>query len=236
MSSAASSHNAIPVIAIDGPSASGKGTVAARVAEALGFHYLDSGALYRLATLAALRSSTSLDDESALAEVTARMNVEFRGATVFLDGDDVTETLRTEEVSAAASRVAARPAVRRALLDRQRGFRRPPGLVADGRDMGSVVFPEAPLKVFLTAGVEVRAERRHKQLMEKGMYAKMGDVVGELARRDERDTSRAVAPLKHYPDALFLDTTGISVDQAVAKVLEWWRERASGAVDSPRGA
>jgi cytidylate kinase len=228
MSSAASSRSAIPVIAIDGPSASGKGTVAARVAEALGFHYLDSGALYRLATLAALRSSTDVDDEAALAKVTAKMGIEFRAGSVFLDGEDVTEALRTEEVSAAASRVAARPAVRAALLDRQRGFRRPPGLVADGRDMGSVVFPDAPLKVFLTAGVEVRAERRHKQLMEKGMYEKIGDVVEELARRDERDTSRPVAPLKHYPDALFLDTTGISVDQAVAKVLGWWRERAHG--------
>jgi len=128
--------------------------------------------------------------------------------------------------------VAARPAVRTALLDRQRGFRRPPGLVADGRDMGSVVFPDAPLKVFLTAGVAVRAERRHKQLMEKGMYAKMADVVEELELRDERDTSRPVAPLKHYPDALFLDTTGISVDEAVARVLGWWRERASQAANS----
>jgi len=229
MSSAASSPDrAIPVIAIDGPSASGKGTVAALVARALGFHYLDSGALYRLATLAALRSSTNLDDEAALARVTSVMEVAFRDGVALLDGKDVTEALRTEEVSAAASRVAARPAVRAALLDRQRGFRRAPGLVADGRDMGSVVFPDAPLKVFLTAGVEVRAERRHKQLMGKGMYAKMADVVEELRRRDERDTSRPVAPLKHYPDAIFLDTTGISVDEAVEKILGWWRERASG--------
>ncbi|HTS85124.1 MAG TPA: (d)CMP kinase [Usitatibacter sp.] len=220
------------MIAIDGPSASGKGTVAARVAQALGFHYLDSGALYRLATLAALRAATDLDDEAALAKVARAMDVRFRGGAIVLDGEDVTEALRTEEVSAAASRVAARPAVRTALLDRQRGFRRPPGLVADGRDMGSVVFPDAPLKVFLTAGVAVRAERRHKQLMEKGMYAKMADVVEELELRDERDTSRPVAPLKHYPDALFLDTTGISVDEAVARVLGWWRERASQAANS----
>jgi len=227
MSSAASSPDrAIPVIAIDGPSASGKGTVAALVAKALGFHYLDSGALYRLATLAALRSGASLADESALARVASRMAMEFRDGAVFLDGQDVTEALRTEEVSAAASRVAAWPGVRSALLDRQRGFRRAPGLVADGRDMGSVVFPDAPLKVFLTAGVGVRAERRHKQLMGKGMYAKMADVVEELRRRDERDTSRPVAPLKHYPDAVFLDTTGISIDEAVEKVLGWWRERA----------
>jgi len=232
MSSDASSRDAVPVIAIDGPSASGKGTVAARVAQALGFHYLDSGALYRLATLAALRAATDLDDEAALAKVARAMDARFRGGAILLDGEDVTEALRTEEVSAAASRVAARPAVRTALLDRQRGFRRPPGLVADGRDMGSVVFPNAPLKVFLTAGVGVRAERRHKQLMEKGMYAKMADVVEELELRDERDTSRPVAPLKHYPDALFLDTTGISVDEAVARVLGWWRERASQAANS----
>jgi cytidylate kinase len=215
-----------PVIAIDGPSASGKGTVAAKVAEALGFHYLDSGALYRLATLAALRRGANLDDEAALARIAADMEVEFRGDRIRLDGEDVTEALRTEDVSAATSRVAAKPAVRIQLLERQRGFCRRPGLVADGRDMGSVVFPEAPLKVYLTAGVETRAERRYKQLMEKGMYAKIGDVVEELRRRDERDTSRPVAPLKHYPDAFFLDTTGLSVDQAVQKVLGWWRDKS----------
>ena len=215
-----------PVIAIDGPSASGKGTVAARVAEALGFHYLDSGALYRLATLAALRRGTNLQDEAALAEVAGDMEVDFRDGRIRLDGEDVTEALRTEEVSAAASRVAARPAVRAQLLERQRGFCRRPGLVADGRDMGSVVFPEAPLKVYLTAGVETRAERRYKQLMEKGMYAKIQDVVEELRRRDERDSSRPVAPLKHYPDAFFLDTTGLSVDAAVQKVLDWWRDKS----------
>ncbi|HUL56196.1 MAG TPA: (d)CMP kinase [Usitatibacter sp.] len=236
MNSAASSRDAVPVIAIDGPSASGKGTVAARVAQALGFHYLDSGALYRLATLAALRAAADLDDEMALAKVARGMDVQFRGDAILLDGSDVTEALRTEEVSSAASRVAAKPAVRSALLDRQRGLRRSPGLVADGRDMGSVVFPDAPLKVFLTAGVATRAERRHKQLMEKGMYAKMADVVEELELRDERDTSRPVAPLRHYPDALFLDTTGLSVDEAVAKVLGWWRERASAAARPANGA
>jgi cytidylate kinase len=225
MNSAASSAEP-PVLAIDGPSASGKGTVAAKVASELGFHYLDSGALYRLVTLAALQRGTDLQDEAALAKVAADMEVEFRGGRVFLEGHDVTEQLRTEEVSAAASRVAARPAVRAALLARQRGFRRPPGLVADGRDMGSVVFPNAALKVFLTAGVETRAARRHKQLMEKGMYAKMGDVVEELRRRDERDSSRPVAPLKHYPDAIFLDTTGLTVDEAVQRILGWWREKS----------
>jgi len=216
----------VPVIAIDGPSASGKGTVAAKVAEALGWRYLDSGALYRLATLAALRAGADLDDEEALAQLARDMKVEFRGARAWLDGRDVTEDLRTEEVSAVASRVAARPKVRQALLARQRSFRAPPGLVADGRDMGSVVFPDAPLKVYLTAGVETRADRRYKQLMEKGMYAKMGDVVEELQRRDERDSSRPVAPLKHYPDAFFLDTTGLSVDQAVQKILGWWQEKS----------
>ena len=215
-----------PVIAIDGPSASGKGTVAARVAAALGFHYLDSGALYRLVALAAMRSGGDLDDEAALARTAQAMNVAFAEGAVRLGGEEVGAAMRAEEVGAAASRVAARPAVRQALLARQRGFRRPPGLVADGRDMGSIVFPDAPLKVYLTAGVETRAQRRYKQLMEKGMYANIGGVVEELRRRDTRDTSRAVAPLKHYPDAVFLDTTGLTVDQAVDKILGWWREKS----------
>lgn len=214
------------MIAIDGPSASGKGTVAVKVAQALGFRYLDSGALYRLATLAALRAGADFDDEETLARLASDMRVEFGDARTWLDGRDVTEELRTEEVSAAASRVAARPKVRQALLARQRGFRAPPGLVADGRDMGSVVFPDAPLKVYLTASLGTRAERRYKQLKEKGMYAKMGDVVEELRRRDERDSNRPVAPLKHYPDAIFLDTTGFSVDAAVQKILGLWRENS----------
>jgi cytidylate kinase len=215
-----------PVIAIDGPSASGKGTVAAKVAAALGFHYLDSGALYRLVALAAQRRSVPLDDEAGLAQVAATMDVAFVPDRVTLGGEDVSAPLRTEEVSKAASRVAACPAVRQALLARQRGFRRSPGLVADGRDMGSIVFPDAPLKVYLTAAIATRAERRYKQLMEKGMYAKMPDVVEELARRDERDTTRPVAPLKHYPDAIFLDTTGMTVDQAVDEILARWREKS----------
>ena len=217
----------VPVIAVDGPSASGKGTVAARIARALGFHYLDSGALYRLVALAALRAGVDLADEAALARLAEGLDVEFGEATVRLAGADVTQAMRTEEVSALASQVASRPAVRQALLRRQRAFRMAPGLVADGRDMGSIVFPDAPLKVFLTADVATRAERRHKQLMEKGMYAKIADVVEDLRRRDERDSSRPVAPLKHYPDALFLDTTGLTVEQAVEKVCGWWRERAS---------
>jgi len=216
-----------PVIAIDGPSASGKGTVAQKVAEALGFHYLDSGALYRLATLAAQKRGVAIDDAQGLEKVARGLDVAFREGATWLDGVDVTQEVRTEAVSAAASQVAAVPGVRVALLERQHGFRRPPGLVADGRDMGSVVFPDAPLKVYLTADVDARAERRYKQLMGKGMYAKIQDVVEELRRRDERDTSRVVAPLKHYPDAVFLDTTGLSVAQAVERILGWWRERAS---------
>ena len=221
-----SPENFVPVIAIDGPSASGKGTVAEKVAAALGFRYLDSGALYRLVTLAAQQAGTDAGADAALARIAETMDFDFRDGRTWLSGRDVTAGLRSEEVSASTSRVAAQPAVRRALLARQRGFRTAPGLVADGRDMGSVVFPDAPLKVFLTADVATRAERRYKQLMEKGMYAKMGDVVEELRRRDERDTSRPVAPLKHYPDAVFLDTTGISAEQAVRKILDWWKERA----------
>jgi cytidylate kinase len=216
----------VPVIAIDGPSASGKGTVASKVADALGFHYLDSGALYRLVALAAQRQAVALDDEAGLARVAAAMDVAFADDRVTLGGEEVGPSLRSEDVSRAASRVAAAPPVRQALLARQRGFRRSPGLVADGRDMGSIVFPDAPLKVFLTAAIATRAERRYKQLMEKGMYAKMPDVVEELSRRDERDTTRPVAPLKHYPDAIFLDTTGMTVDQAVGEILARWRERS----------
>ncbi len=217
-----------PVIAIDGPSASGKGTVAARVAAALGFHYLDSGALYRLVALAALEAGAALDDEEALAALAEGMDVAFGEDRISLGGRDVSLRLRSEEVGVAASQVASQPRVREALLRRQRALRVSPGLVADGRDMGSIVFPDAPLKVFLTAGVETRAVRRHKQLMEKGMYAKMQDVVEELRRRDERDTSRPVAPLKHYPDAIFLDTTGLTADQAVDRILGWWCQAACG--------
>lgn len=218
----------VPVIAIDGPSASGKGTVAARVAQALGFHYLDSGALYRLVALAALDAGVDTGDGPGLARLAESMEVQFASDSVLLQGRPVDQAVRSEEVGVAASRVAAVPEVRQALLRRQRAFRRPPGLVADGRDMGSIVFPDAPLKVFLTADVATRAERRYKQLMEKGMYAKMTDVVDELRRRDERDSSRPVAPLKHYPDAIFLDTTSLTVDEAVQRVLGWWRGKSPG--------
>jgi cytidylate kinase len=223
-----SQANVVPVIAIDGPSGSGKGTVAERVAASLGFHYLDSGALYRLATLAAMRRGLSLDDEASLARAATAMDVSFHDGRVWLDGADVSAELRTETVSAATSQLAACKTVREALLARQRGFREPPGLVADGRDMGSVVFPDAGLKVFLTADLPTRTQRRHKQLMEKGMYAKMSDVVEELRRRDERDSSRSVAPLKHYPDALFLDTTRLSIVEAVSRILGWFGDRAKG--------
>lgn len=216
----------IPVIAIDGPSASGKGTVAERLAQVLSFHYLDSGALYRLVAVAAARAGVQLRDERGLAALAFAMPIAFRDGGAWLGDQEVTDALRTEEAGTAASQVAAYPAVRTALLERQRGFRRPPGLVAEGRDMGSVVFPDALLKVFLTADVAARAQRRHKQLMAKGMYAKMPDVVEELRRRDERDSSRPVAPLKHYPDALFLDTTPLSVEAAVDQVVRWYRDRA----------
>ena len=219
-------NNHTPVIAIDGPSASGKGTVAERVAAALGFRYLDSGVLYRVATLQALRRGAPLEDAEALATIARDLEIAFRDGKLWLAGEDVTEAVRTEAVSAATSRVAASPAVREALLARQRAFREGPGLVADGRDMGSVVFPDATLKVFLTADVATRAERRHKQLMEKGMCAKMADVVEELRQRDARDSARPVAPLRHYPDAVFLDTTRLTIDQAVGQVLAWYRERA----------
>lgn len=212
-----------PVIAIDGTTASGKGTVAQRVASALGFHYLDSGSLYRLAALAAQRAGVSLDDEAAVAALAGRLAIRFADHQVWLDGQDVTDAIRSEEASQNASRVAALPRVREALLQRQRDFREPPGLVCDGRDMGSVVFPDAAHKFFLTASVEARAERRTKQLKEKGMSAIMADVVKELRIRDERDMSRPVAPLKHYPDAYLIDTTGISADQAVQEILNRYR-------------
>lgn len=214
----------IPVIAIDGPSASGKGTVAQRIAQALAFHYLDSGALYRLSALAAERQQVPLGDEPALAALAAALDIQFEGDKIFLAGQDVSDAVRSETCGANASRIAAFPLLRAALLQKQRDFKRLPGLVADGRDMGSVVFPDADLKVFLTATAEARAERRTKQLIEKGMYAKIQDVIEELGRRDLRDTSRPVAPLKHYPDARLLDTTRLSVEQAAKQVIDWYRE------------
>jgi cytidylate kinase len=214
---------AIPVIAIDGPSASGKGTVAQLVAQQLGFHYLDSGALYRLLGLAARQRGVALDDEEELARLARRMDVRFEGADIWLDGVKVGDELRGEQCAAAASKVAALPAVRSALMDRQHAFRRAPGLVADGRDMASVVFPDAVLKVFLTASAEVRAERRYKQLMEKGMNANIAALLQEIRERDERDSQRSVAPLQQAPGASLLDTTDLDIGQAVQEVLARYR-------------
>jgi cytidylate kinase len=214
----------VPVIAIDGPSASGKGTVAALVARALGFRYLDSGALYRVCAHAAIQKGVSLDDEAALAAMARGLKLHFESGEVFLDGKPVGDAVRTEEAGRAASRIAALPALRAALLDVQRGFRRTPGLVTDGRDMGSVVFPDATLKVFLTATPEERAQRRYKQLIGKGFDANLAALVQDLRERDARDAGRQAAPLKQGDDALLLDTTGVSIDDAVARVLAWYRK------------
>lgn len=215
---------AAPVIAIDGPSASGKGTVAARVAEALGFAYLDSGALYRLTALAAKQAGVDWADEAGVANLAAVLDVEFSGRDIRLNGSLVGDAIRTEEMSTGASKVAALPAVREALLFRQRAFNTLPGLVGDGRDIGSVIFPQAPLKVFLTASAEARAERRYKQLIEKGFSANLADLLADLQQRDARDSQRSVAPLRQEADAKLLDTTHLTIEQAVNQVLEWARE------------
>lgn len=207
-----------PVIAIDGPSASGKGTVAERVAAAFGYHYLDSGSLYRLTALAGLRAGKALDDEAALAALAAALPARFAGGRIFLGDDDVTDAIRSEEISVGASKVAALPAVRGALLDRQRAYRRFPGLVADGRDMASVVFPGAVAKVFLTASAAARAERRYKQLIAKGMPANMHALLQDLQERDARDAQRSVAPLRQCDDADLVDTTEMDIEAAVAAV------------------
>lgn len=210
----------VPVIAIDGPSASGKGTVARRVAERLGFHFLDSGAIYRLAALAALRAGMDLDDAAALAALAGTLDIRFAGEEILLGGERVTDAIRTEECGNAASRVAACPGVRSALLERQRAFRKAPGLVADGRDMGTVVFPDARAKVFLEASPEERASRRYKQLKRKGLHASLPELLREVAERDARDRGRSVSPLRAADDAVVVDTTSMSVDAVVARVLE----------------
>lgn len=208
-----------PVIAIDGPSASGKGTVAQLVARELGFHYLDSGALYRVVALAAMEAAVNLDDGLRVSDIALNMNYKFNGDCVRIGNRDVTDAIRAEAVSSAASQVAALPAVRDALITRQRTFRRPPGLVAEGRDMGSVVFPDATLKIFLTASPEERAKRRHKQLMEKGIDANINALLQDILDRDTRDTMRAVAPLRKSTNAVEIDTTGLTIAAAVAQVL-----------------
>ncbi|GGX91466.1 (d)CMP kinase [Massilia dura] len=212
----------IPVITIDGPTASGKGTVAHKVAEKLGFHLLDSGALYRLTALQALRRQTPLTDEHALAKLAEHLHIHFSGDAIFLSNENVTEAIRAEEVGNTASKIAALPAVRQALFGLQLGFRKAPGLVADGRDMGTVIFPHAQLKVFLTASVEARADRRYKQLIGKGFSANMDDLLMDLKARDDRDTHRAIAPLVPAEGAHVLDTSNMTVEAAVEQVLGWY--------------
>jgi len=212
----------VPVIAIDGPSASGKGTIAKRVAAALGFNYLESGALYRLVALLAFRQG--LKDERAIAAAAEGMDVVFQDDEILLEDQDVSAHVRHEEIGNRASEVARMPAVRQALLKRQRAFRQPPGLVADGRDMGSVVFPDAVLKIFLTASLEARAARRYKQLMEKGMDATMAALLQEIRERDQRDMMRATAPLKRSANAVLIDTTDMSAADATAQVLALYRQ------------
>jgi CMP/dCMP kinase len=213
-----------PVVAIDGPSGSGKGTISRRLAAKLGWHYLDSGALYRLVALAGMGRGVDLGDAGRLAALAAALDVRFAPAgeaeRVYLGNVDVAAELRTEQAGEAASRVAALPAVRAALLQRQRDFARWPGLVADGRDMGSVVFPDAPLKVFLTASAEERAMRRHKQLKEKGIDVSLPDLSWDIAQRDARDATRVVAPLKPAPEAHVIDSTSLTPEEVVARILE----------------
>jgi cytidylate kinase len=214
-----------PVIAIDGPTASGKGTVAALVAAQLGFHLLDSGALYRLAALASVRYGVAASDDEALVALVNDLHITFREGCAQLDGVDVSSEIRAEEIGNRASAIAVHQNVRAALVARQRAFRKEPGLVADGRDMGTVIFPDAVLKVFLTASVEARAARRYKQLIQKGFSANMDDLLRDLRERDERDSNRAVAPLKPAADAKLLDTSALSIDEAVGEVVKWYRER-----------
>lgn len=221
--------NAAPeVIAIDGPTASGKGTVASLVASKLGFHYLDSGAIYRVLGVAAARAGLSPEaapDLSRIVDMSVGLPVRFKGDRVLLDGKDVSNEIRSEQAGSMASKLASVPGVRAGLLQRQRDFRIAPGLVADGRDMGSVVFPDAALKVFLTASAQVRAERRVKQLQARGVAASFQTIYEDLVERDRRDTERAVAPLRPCHDALVLDCSGIGIDEVVQTILRWASER-----------
>lgn len=217
----------IPVICLDGPTASGKGTVAARVAQQLGYHLLDSGALYRIVALAARRAGLPLDAsaEAAIADLAQQLAIRFEGDRVLLASEDVTEAIRTEQAGMDASSVSVLPAVRTALVALQHSFRRLPGLVADGRDMGTVIFPDAPLKVFLTASAAQRAHRRHAQLLSKGISANIADLLADLEARDARDMSRSTAPLQAAQDALALDSTQLTADQTVGQVFEWWQQQ-----------
>ncbi len=213
----------VPVITIDGPSGSGKGTVAALLAAKLGWNFLDSGALYRLLAFAARNHGVDLTNEEALKVLAAHLDVQFGaakdGMEIVLEGEEVTTAIRNEQVGAGASQVAALPVVREALLQRQKAFREPPGLVADGRDMGTVVFPDAPLKIFLTASAEERARRRYLQLKGKGDDVNLASLLDEIRVRDERDTQREVAPLKPADDAIQLDSTDLSIEQVLERIL-----------------
>jgi 3-phosphoshikimate 1-carboxyvinyltransferase len=220
---AEANNSDIPVICIDGPTASGKGTLAARVARRLGYHYLDSGALYRLTAYAASRAGISLADGAGVAAIARSLPVRFSAGKVFLVDEDVSDAIRTEEAGTAASKVSVHPKVRTALLALQHSFRKLPGLVADGRDMGSVVFPDAPMKIYLTAGAHHRAERRHKQLISKGNSATLVGVQQDLEARDARDMSRQTAPLKPAEQAKLLDNSDLSIEKSVSQVLDWWQ-------------
>ncbi len=211
--------NVPPVITIDGPTASGKGTIAQRVADALQFHYLDSGALYRLVAWRALQDGVGADDAHRLAELASALEPRFASGRISMDGRDVSDAIRAEEVSRLASRIAVHAGVRQALLQLQRSRRRPPGLVADGRDMGTVVFPDAELKIFLTASPEERARRRYKQLKEKGIDVSLPALSADLAERDRRDSERRIAPLRPAPDARILDTTRLDIEETVDAVM-----------------
>lgn len=213
---------AVRIITIDGPTASGKGTIASEVARKLGFHYLDSGALFRLAALSCLTQKVDLTDEAACSGVTCQMRPCFKDGKVFLGDKDVTDAIREEAVGLAASRVATMASVRTAILDLERDFCRAPGLVADGRDMGTVVFPNACLKVFLTAGAQVRAQRRYKQLIQRGISANLADLARDLQERDKRDRERAVSPTRPAPDARLLDSSDQTIEQTVRCVLDWY--------------
>ena len=223
--------NSVPVIAIDGPSGAGKGTVSQLVARRLGWHFLDSGALYRLVAQAAKNHAITLDNVEALETLAAHLDVQFRvtddgsPVQVILEGEDVTASIRSEEIGNEASRVAALPGVRAALLERQRAFRTPPGLVADGRDMGTVVFPDAEVKIFLTASAEERAQRRYKQLKEKNSNVIFNDLLKEITERDKRDTERSVAPLRPAADAVTIDTTVLAIEQVVEQVMSICNQR-----------
>ena len=211
--------NEVSIITIDGPSASGKGTVAQKVATRLGFHYLDSGALYRLVALAALNASTLLDSEAEIARIAASLDVSFDGDKIIMSGVDVTEAIRQERVGTAASKISALGQVRQALTLRQQAYAQAPGLVADGRDMGSVIFPMAKTKIFLTASAEVRAERRYKQLIGKGISANLHDILRDIRDRDVRDSARSIAPLQQHADSVLLDTSHMTIEDAVNFVV-----------------